>query len=345
MTIPEIYSLIHSEQYNFLWSNEHLGLSNMIIVLGGSYANGTNVDTSDIDIRGCALNQKCELIGLANPEWAIRMHPDTTIYSFTKLVHLMCECNPTVSEMFGCRPEHYLYLSDEGRELLSHSDLFLSKRVVKTFGEYARTQLRRLENAIARDSLAQAQREEHVRQSMESAVSSFKSRYAEFDKGAIHLYTDDSERDDLDKEIYVDVNLTRYPARTFKSILNDLKGVIESYDKLNGRNRKKDEQHLDKHAMHLIRLYMMCLDILEKKQVITYREAEHDLLMSIRNGAFRNPDGTYRQEFFDMVTDYETRVEYAKNNTDLPEHPNMKRIEEFVMSINERVIQNEIGQS
>lgn len=345
MTIPEIRDMIHSEQCGFLWTDEHLGPNNMIIVLGGSYAYGTNVETSDIDIRGCALNRKSDLIGLSNFEQVIRKDPDTAIYSFTKLVHLMSDCNPNVIEMFGCRPEHYLYLSDEGREFLTHGDLFLSKRAIKTFGGYARTQLRRLENAIARDSLAQAQREEHVRQSMEGAVSSFKSRYAEFDKGSIRLYTDDSDRIDLDKEIYVDVNLNRYPARTFKSILNDLKGVLESYDKLNGRNRKKDEEHLDKHAMHLIRLYMMCLDILEHKKIITYREAEHDLLMSIRNGAFRNPDGTYRQEFFDMVTDYETRVEYAKNNTDLPEHPNMKRIEEFVMSINERVIRNEIGQS
>ena len=37
-----------------------------------------------------------------------------------------------------------------------------------------------------------------------------------------------------------------------------------------------------------------------------------------------------------MVSDFEKRLAYAKENTDLPEHPNMKRVEEFVMSVNRR---------
>lgn len=38
---------------------------------------------------------------------------------------------------------------------------------------------------------------------------------------------------------------------------------------------------LGKHMAHLIRLYMMCIDILEKEEIITCRDKEHDLLMSI----------------------------------------------------------------
>jgi hypothetical protein len=43
-----------------------------------------------------------------------------------------------------------------------------------------------------------------------------------------------------------------------------------------------------------------------------------------------------------MVDDYEKRLDYAVKNTSLPAHPNMKRIEEFVISVNERVIKDEI---
>ena len=43
-------------------------------------------------------------------------------------------------------------------------------------------------------------------------------------------------------------------------------------------------------------------------------------------------------EFFDIVTDYERRVKYAVDNTSLPESPNLKLIEDFVMSVNEKVI-------
>ena len=43
-------------------------------------------------------------------------------------------------------------------------------------------------------------------------------------------------------------------------------------------------------------------------------------------------------EFFEMVDDYEKKMKYAKENTDLPEKPDYKAIQEFVMDVNERVV-------
>lgn len=80
------------------------------------------------------------------------------------------------------------------------------------------------------------------------------------------------------------------------------------------------------------------IDILEKKDIITYRGDDLDLLMSIRRGEYQKEDGTYRQEFFDMVSDFERRLGYAKKNTDLPDNPNMKVVEEFVMEVNRRAL-------
>ena len=39
-----------------------------------------------------------------------------------------------------------------------------------------------------------------------------------------------------------------------------------------------------------------------------------------------------------MVTAGEKRMEYAYANTSLPDKPNYKQVEEFVMSVNERAI-------
>ena len=103
-------------------------------------------------------------------------------------------------------------------------------------------------------------------------------------------------------------------------------------------NKKKDDAHLNKHAMHLIRLYLMCLDILEKQEINTFREHDISLLMSIRNGEFQNEDGTFRTEFYQMVDEFEKRMDYAKANTSLPEKPDYKRIEEFTMFVNEYTI-------
>lgn len=321
MTTEQIREMLQNPAYEFLRSNEHLKGKIIFLTLGGSYSYGTNVETSDVDIRGCALNSRSDLLGLSNFEQVVHTGTDTTVYSFNKLVSLLLNCNPNTIEMLGCRPEQYMVCTDIGREMIENRKLFLSKRAVNSFGGYANQQLRRLENALARDKLPQARKEEHILNSMKSAVKAFESRYRVFENGGITLYTAESSREDLDREIFADIHLTKYPVREFNSILNDLTNVVGTYEKLNHRNHKKDDNHLNKHAMHLIRLYLMCLDILEKGDIITYRGADLPLLMSIRRGEYQLEDGTYRPEFFEMVSDFEKRLDYAKRNTNLPEHP------------------------
>lgn len=338
MTIDQIKDMISGKEYDFLRDNEHLKNRIIFLTLGGSYAYGTNVETSDVDIRGCALNTKSDLIGLSNFEQVVNTATDTTVYSFNKLISLLLNCNPNTIEMLGCKPEHYFYLTDIGEEMIKNRKLFLSRRAVHSFGGYASQQLRRLENALARDKLSQARKEEHILKSMQNAVKAFEGRYTSFEKGSMVLYTADSNRDDLDREIFADIHIDKYPVREFNSVMNDLTNVIGTYEKLNHRNHKKDDSHLNKHAMHLIRLYLMCLDILEKEDVITYREKDHELLMSIRSGEYQKDDGTYRPEFFDMVSDFEKKLAYAKENTALPQSPDMKKVEEFVTSVNWRSI-------
>lgn len=336
MTIEQIKEMVAGSEYDFLRTNPHLKDRIIFLTLGGSYSYGTNVETSDVDVRGCALNTPSDLLGLTNFEQVVHTQTDTTVYSFNKLIKLLLNCNPNTIEMLGCKPEHYFLLTDTGRMMIENRKLFMSKRAVHSFGGYATQQLRRLENALARDKMSQSRREEHIRNSMERAVQSFKSRYTAFDKGSFILYTDDSPREDLDREIFADITLKKFPVREFNSMINDLTNVLSDYEKLNHRNKKKDDNHLNKHAMHLIRLYLMCLDILEKGDIVTYRGNDLDLLMSIRHGEYQKEDGTYQQEFFDMVNEFETRLAYAKENTALPENPDMKRVEEFVMEVNRR---------
>lgn len=336
MTIEQIKEMVSGESYDFLRTNDHLRGKIIFLTLGGSYAYGTNVDTSDVDVRGCALNSKTDLLGLSNFEQVVNTETDTTVYSFNKLVSLLLNCNPNTIELLGCKPEHYFLITDIGQEMIDNRKLFLSKRAVNSFGGYATQQLRRLENALARDKLPQARKEEHILHSMQRAVSTFEGKYTSFERGSVVLYTAESQREDLDREIFADIHLEKFPAREFNSMMNDMTNILGTYEKLNYRNHKKDDNHLNKHAQHLVRLYLMCLDILEKEEIITYREKDHDLLMRIRSGEFQREDGTYRAEFFELIDQLENRFKYAKANTSLPDHPDMEKVEEFVMSVNRR---------
>lgn len=93
--------LLKTEQYDFLRTNEHLGSNIILLGLGGSHAYGTNVEGSDIDVRGCALNRKMEILTNQKFEQFENRETDTVIYSFNKLVSLLSNVNPNVIESLG----------------------------------------------------------------------------------------------------------------------------------------------------------------------------------------------------------------------------------------------------
>lgn len=338
MTNEQIKELIDSPPYSFLRENEHLKERIAFLCLGGSHAYGTNVEGSDVDLRGCALNSPSDILGLSNFEQVISSDLDTTVFSFNKLVRLLYGCNPNVIEMLGCKPEHYVCVSDIGRQMIDNRKIFLSQRAAYTFGGYAFSQLRRLENALARDKLPQSKKEIHIRNSVDKVVKNFNNEGRTLPV-QYTLSLGDAVHDDMETETYITMALSHYPVRDLKALVNDINNVINDYQTdLHGRNKKKDDLHLNKHAMHLVRLYLMCIDILEKEDIVTYREQDHDLLMSVRRGEFQHEDGTFDSSFFDLVDRLSKRMEYAKANTSLPRSPDMKKIEEFTMEVNRKSI-------
>ena len=341
MNIEQITTKLKSDEYGFLKTDKNLGKNVIIITLGGSHAYGTDNENSDLDIRGCALNSKMQILTNENFEQFVNEETDTTIYAFNKLVSLLSSVNPNTIEMLGNKPEHYFYVHPIGQELIDNAHLFLSKRASYSFGGYATAQLRRLENKSNR-LVGQEQLENYIYNTLQHVSENFEEKYG-IPAGQIRLYIDKAVNPDMVTEIFMDSNLKHYPVRDYTEMWAELKNVIKSYKNIGARNNKAIEHNkLGKHMMHLIRLYMMCLDILEKEIIVTYREAEHDLLMDIRNGKFLDDDKQPIPEFYEMVNDYEKRLEYAKNNTSLPDKPDYKKINEFVASVNERVVKGEI---
>lgn len=337
----DFIKLMNSSEYNFLRTNPRLGNRIILLGLGGSYAYGTNNENSDIDFRGITLNLPSDLLGLTQFEQYEDNDTDTVIYSFHKVVKLLLECNPNTIEMLGLEEEQYLIKTALGQELLDNKDLFLSKRAAKSFGGYASAQLRRLQNAIARDSMPQQEREQHIYNSVKNALEDFRRKNEMFDKGNINIYIDKSENPELETEIFIDAEYKHLPLRDYENMLGAMNSVIKDYDKIGKRNRKKDDNHLNKHAMHLIRLFMMAIDILEKGEIRTHRTDDLELLRSIRRGDFQKEDKTFSKEFYRILSDYERKLEIATQNTDLPDNPDMEKVEQFVEYVNRRAMEGD----
>ncbi len=341
MTLDQIKETLKTPEYSFLKENEHLGKNIILLGLGGSHAYGTNVEGSDVDIRGCALNSKMDILTNQNFEQFVNTETDTTIYSFNKLISLLTNVNPNTIELLGCKPEHYLYLSPIGKELLDNKHLFLSKKCIHSFGGYATAQLRRLDNKAGRSS--QENLEQHILNSINNAAYTFKQHYLEMPEDAVKLYIDEAVNEEYNTEIFMDVNLKHYPLRDYKGMWLEMNNIVKEYNKIGHRNSNAIERgKLGKHMMHLVRLYLMCFDIMDKGEIITFREKDHDLLMDIRNGKYLDANDQPVPEFMEMVAEYESKLDKLKETTALPEKPDYKKINEFVASVNERIVKNEI---
>ncbi len=327
MDIQTLKDKLNSKEYDFLRKDSHLGDNILILTTGGSIAYGTNIDTSDIDIRGVTLENKQDIIGLSDFEQFEDKSTDTVIYGLKKFISLCINCNPNVLEILGTKQEHLLVISKEGELLRDNVELFLSKRAIQSFGSYATAQLRRLQNALARDNYPHSEKEQHILNSILGQMEHLQRSYKSFTDKEISLYIDKSDRQDMDTEIFIDVNLKHYPLRDFKNIYSDMNNIVKDYSKLNHRNSKKDELHLNKHAMHLIRLLVTGTEILKGKGVNTYREKERAFFLDIRSGKYSFT------EIFEMVDDYEHEFKIAAANTALPDRPDYKRIEELMIDI------------
>lgn len=338
MTTQDFMKIMNGAEYDFLRNEERLGKRIILLGIGGSYAYGTNNENSDIDFRGITLNLPSDLLGLTEFEQYEDRYTDTVIYSFNKIVKLLLECNPNTIELLGLDEEQYLIKTSLGQELLDHKDLFLTKRAAKSFGGYAGAQLRRLQNAIARDSMPKQEREQHIYHSVKNALEDFQRKSELFDKGNIRIYIDQSDHPDLETEIFIDADYKHLPLRDYENMLGVMNNVVRDYDKIGKRNKKKDDNHLNKHAMHLIRLFMMAIDILEKGEIRTHRTDDLDLLKSIRRGDFQKEDRTFSEEFYDLLSEYEKRLDLATKKSTLPDNPDMDRVEKFVEYVNKKAI-------
>lgn len=335
----DFHALLATHSYDFLRENAHLGNSIDSLFLGGSIAYGLDTPSSDTDIRGFAIRSARDILTSRDWETFVETQTDTTVYSFDKFVMLLAKANPNIVEFLGLRDSHHIETGHVGRALLDNADAFLSRRVARTFGGYALAQLNRLENAVLRTGTqeeAEDVRARHIERSTAHAIASFADK---FDHAADLRIMPKAIRERDGYRMYVTVSGC-LPLSEASAMLAETATVERSYDKLNGRNRKRDAAHLAKHMSHLVRLYRMGTEILRGDGVITNRQDAGDagFLMDIKRGRYMREDGTAKPEFWELVEEETARFDEAEKASRLPDDADMKRIMDIVESENRHVI-------
>src|SRR5579875_1443529 len=129
------------------WSNNAL-----LVVLGGSKAYGTNMETSDTDYRGIMPATREMLVGLEswNTQYEQKEPFDVILHTLPKFIKLALSANPNILDAIFCTDDVVVKTSRTAQELQSMAPKFLSKRVYNTFTGYANVQLKKLHSAGGR---------------------------------------------------------------------------------------------------------------------------------------------------------------------------------------------------
>lgn len=306
---------------NLLWVPERT----IFVGVHGSQAYGTSMPESDIDIKGLCVAPKEYYLGYTKTFEQIEGKDpyDMVIYGLPKFMKLAAACNPNIIEILNIDPSDWVIETSLFRKLWEHRDLFLSKLARNTFSGYATAQLKRIKSH--RNWLLEPPTHKPTREEFGLPEQ---SKLSQSDLGATQKLVDEG--------VALESNVMLLFQKEMK--YQSAKRTWDQYQSWKQeRNVKRAELeakfHYDsKHAMHLVRLLLMCKEILAEGKVIVKRP-DAKFLLSIRHGEWsyeRLIAWTEEQE--DLVTE-------LYNKSSLPDEPDRNRLDILCQELTEEALQ------
>lgn len=250
---------------------------------------------------------------------------DEELQELRKFMKLAAQCNPNIIE-FLYVDRNILHETEEWGRIRDAREMFLSQKARGTFAGYATAQLRRIQNH--RRYLLSPPKEKPSRKAFglpeETTVP---QQY----RGAILSVPDDyvqpEYRDSVRRE------------KAYQEAAGDWKAYTRWSRERNPKRRELEAKagYDSKHAMHLVRLLRMAVEILESGQVNVHRPDASELL-HIRNGGW-----TY-DDLMAHVDSLNERIDQVANVTVLRKKPDYNGIASLYRNLAEERYGISIGE-
>ncbi len=287
--------------------------------IGGSHSYGLNRKGSDVDYRGIAIPPVEYFYGLKTfdqYEGGQVGKEDSVIYGIKKFFKLAADCNPNIIEFLFCDRSHITYTTPVWEKIRANRDLFISKKAKFTFSGYAVSQLNRIKGHrkyLMDPPEKKPEREDFGLPTMQKinfevigAYNSLNNDGFRFDKDIMSLFTRENQ----------------YQAEKRK--WDSYQTWIE-HRNLSRMKLEADYGYDTKHAMHLVRLLNMGVEILRDGEVNVLRP-DRDLLLYVRDGGWTYDELIYYAEGMERQLD----VLYEEST--LPKKPDLNAIEDLLIT-------------
>ena len=119
------------------------GAKPLLLVIRGSHAYGTNIETSDTDYAGVFIQSKEDIFGFNYKEQINDDTNDTVIYEIKRFLQLLASNNPTVLELLNTPEDCIIYKDPIFDFVLENRDKFITKVCAKSFGGYGKMQIQK----------------------------------------------------------------------------------------------------------------------------------------------------------------------------------------------------------
>ena len=351
------------EEYkgNFEWIHDRT----IYFTRYGSHAYGTSLPTSDRDFRGVAIPPVKYLLGCQETfDQACSKEPDLTIFGLQKFLKLAADCNPNVLELLYVDESDVLVCTPAGRRLRDARDLFLSKKARHTYSGYANQQLKRMmghyewhtnapkapptraEFGLPERPIISEDQHAAVRSAITTKLKDWNLDYLGELEPALRILIAEKmseslaemqiSQDDLwlgaARSIGLDANMIEILQKdgAFEARMRDWKSFCRWKAERNAVRADLEAEfgYDTKHALHLVRLLLMCREILTTGQVIV-RRPDAEFLLSIRRGVW-----SYHR-LLTWATTQNDEIKILAKESKLPDSPNRKAIDDLCIELHE----------
>jgi predicted nucleotidyltransferase len=284
-------------------------------VVHGSRAYGLATDASDTDVKGIFVAGRVAVLGYRGGPSQIEPSPERVLYEIRRFFTLAAACNPTVIELLFTDERDRLLVTPEGERLLAARDAFLSRRAGDSFGRYGLSQLRRIKTHrrwLLHPPAGRPARADHGLPDR-TVVSRDQLGAAEALLGTRRI-----AGSDLSPNFLAIIERER----RYRAALREWQQYQEWLAHRNPARAELERRfgYDTKHALHLLRLLRMAVEILGTGRVHVRRPDAEELL-AVRRGALAF------EELLEQAERLGARLEELAAGSPLPERPDETRLD------------------